>query len=78
MNNFDLYQRLYRGEENIYKSSSKCRLLRLPDIVLVVAVAGIAGRLYEHPVLIPEDIVVDVVHLGILRRQHEGLYDAFQ
>ena len=69
MNNFDLYQRLYRGEENIYKSSSKCRLLRLPDIVLVVG-AGVAGRLHEHPVLIPEDIVADVLLLGTLRRQH--------
>ena len=68
MNNFDLYQRLYRGEENIYKSSSKCRLLRLPVIVLVGA--GVAGRLHEHTVLIPEDIVVDVVLLGTLKCQH--------
>ena len=74
MNNFDLYQRLCH-RENIYKSSLKCRLLHRPDLVLCDAGAGVPGRLHEHLVLIPEHVVVDVVLLGALKCQHEGLHE---
>ena len=59
--------------------SSSCSLIKCSiNVVLLCSEAGIGRRrpvAVEHVVLVTEDVVVHVVLLGRLRRQHERLHE---